>query len=114
MSTSPAAGNPEVFNRQKVGVLFNTAFDGYRLSSEAWIDVNRVGLVDPRVRDALRDGRVLEVSTGLGTELEDEAVAIGTVRAWPASRLYPDHLAILPEGRGACSVAAGCGMARIA
>lgn len=107
------AGDPEVFDGQRIGTLFNTGFDGRRLTAEAWIDAERVGRVAPRVRDALAAGRVLEVSTGMVGELADGAVANGAGYAVPVARLYPDHLAVLPGGVGACSIAAGCGLLRV-
>jgi hypothetical protein len=106
------AGDPEVFTGQRVGTLFNAAFDGHRLVAEAWIDADRVSAVAPPVRAALAAGRMLEVSTGMAAELEDRVVAVGAGYAVPAARLYPDHLAVLPAGVGACSIAAGCGLLR--
>jgi hypothetical protein len=98
-----------VFNRQKVGTLFNVRFDGQRLLADAWIDADRVRQVDDRVADAIATQRVMEVSTGLELDVEDSHDAGGTL---VAMRLYPDHLAILPDQTGACSVAHGAGLLR--
>ncbi len=107
------AGSPEVFNRQKVGTVFNTRFDGKRLVAEAWIDVVRVGQVDTRVEQAILRRAVVEVSTGLTIDLGTEpGVWNGKSYHTTARRMSPDHLAILPDQRGACSVADGAGLCR--
>lgn len=107
------AGHPEVFNRQRIGTLFNTNFDGRRLTADAWIDAARVQQVEPKILDAIRAGRTLEVSTGLLAEHDDRPsfnMAGNPVVA--VRRMDPDHLAVLPDQVGACSIAAGCGMLR--
>jgi hypothetical protein len=103
-----AAADPSVFNKQKVGTLFNTRWDGHRLWAESWIDTERVGQVDERVLEAIRTGRTLEVSTGMAIAFDDGQPAEVGERA--ALQLFPDHLAILPDKRGACSVLDGAGL----
>lgn len=86
----PMRWDPEVFNKQKIGCVFNTKFDGRRLPADAWIDVQRVALVDPRVEQAVQSRQMMEVSTGLALEAEE---ATGTynskryqaVARWPNS-----------------------------
>lgn len=107
------AGDPEVFTRQRIGTIFNTRFDGHRLLADAWIDVGRVGIVDPRVERAIRTKSIMEVSTGLTFEMGvDPGVHNGREYHTEASRVAPDHLAVLPDLRGACSVADGAGLCR--
>lgn len=108
-----SASNPRVFNRQKVGVLFNAAFDGKRLKAEAWLDVKRLEAVDPRVLRSLRDHRIMEVSTGL--YFDDQGLAGNADGKWydeTARGIRPDHLAILPDQIGACSIDDGAGLLR--
>lgn len=106
-------GDPEVFTRQRVGVLFNTNFDGHRLVAEAWIDVARVAEVDHRVERTIRNRNVMEVSTGLAADFAaGNGVWNGKHYHATVQRLTPDHLAILPDQRGACSVADGAGLCR--
>src|SRR5688500_15199181 len=72
MKGSGYADHPEMYSRQKVGVLFNTRFvDGTRLVADAWIDEGRVTRVDKRVLAAIHDRRPMEVSTGMVVELAD-------------------------------------------
>jgi hypothetical protein len=107
------AGNPEVFNRQKIGSIFNTSFDGTRLKANAWIDIARVATVDPRIAVAIRKKQMVEVSTGLCTDFEKvKGVSNGRAYEVVARNLKPDHLAILPDRKGACSIADGAGLIR--
>src|SRR5262249_9743029 len=92
------AGSPEVFNRQKVGTIFNTRFDSYRLLADAWIDRERVVQVDDRVADAIGSRKVMEVSTGLAFDMGTEpGVWNGEEYHTTARQLRPDHLALLPD-----------------
>jgi hypothetical protein len=108
-----AAGNPEVFTAQRVGTIFNARFEGKALKAEAWLDVERLGMVDWRVLEAVKAGRVMEVSTGLFTENEGVAGTWGGRPYTAVARNHrPDHLALLPDLRGACSIDDGAGLCR--
>lgn len=93
-----------------IGFLANTKFDG-KLRSTGWFDVKAVKAVDKRVYDALVAGTPMELSTGLYTDNEP---AVGTHNGkayeYIARNYRPDHLAVLPDQRGACSVEDGCGV----
>ena len=109
------AGSPEVHSKQRVGVIFNARTDSRgRLTAEAWVDLDRAERIDPRVAAALRSGTAVEVSTGLyfdadGVPGYDHR---GITYEATATNYRPDHLAILPDQRGACSLADGCGLMR--
>jgi hypothetical protein len=95
-----------------IGVVKNSKM-GSKLQAEAWIDVENVKEHDERVYDALVNGTPMEVSTGLGTTIEDVPPGtthngqpyVGIAREWRA-----DHLALLPDQRGACAISDGCGL----
>ncbi len=107
------ADNPTVWGRQKIGVLFNTRFVKKALKAEAWIDCERVRRVDERVLNAIQRRQVVEVSTGLTFPLVDrEGTWNGENYVMVARHLKPDHLAILPDRKGACSIADGAGLVR--
>lgn len=99
------AGHPEVFDRQRVGTVFNTNFDGRRLTCDCWIDRERIHRLDDSVAQAIANRQTVEVSTGVVIEFGDHEPQL-------ARKLLPDHLAILPTGRGACSIADGAGLVR--
>lgn len=107
------AGSPQVFEQQRVGTVFNTTFDGKRLKADLYLDVQRLQEISPQTLDAIRNGRMGEVSTGLWS---DRLAPAGTFNGKDfhatVYNIRPDHLAILPDEIGACSVQAGCGMLR--
>jgi hypothetical protein len=111
-----SAREPWVLEKQGVGFLFNVrARDrGRKLGGEAWFDEEKARLVDSRVLDALEAGTPIELSTGLFTTNDPAPEGARDDRGRPydfVARDYrPDHLAILPDQRGACSVGDGCGV----
>jgi hypothetical protein len=110
-----SACDPVVVNQRKVGVMMNTAWDGKlkRLKSEAWIEKTRAETIDGRIFAALKKKEMMEISTGLFSDLEKSTGQWngedydGIVR-----NIRPDHLALLPDKIGACSIAKGAGLLR--
>lgn len=108
-----SACSPEILTSRKVGVIMNTTYDAKsgKLRAEAWLDPERVKSVDPRVMDALERNQLVEVSTGLFTDNSKEDGTWGDETYNAIARNYrPDHLAILPDQKGACSIADGAGL----
>lgn len=113
MYNSGLAGNPTVFNQQKVGTVFFAKFSDRALKAEAWLDIERLGIVDKRVLNAIHQKKMVEVSTGLFTDTKDEVGTFnGKAYDGVAHNYRPDHLAILPDQVGACSIADGAGLCR--
>jgi hypothetical protein len=110
-----SACDPDVVNNRKIGVIMNSKADdkGKRLPAEAWLERSRADAVDKRIFTAIDNNEMMELSTGLYVDAEltpgdwkgEEYVAI-------ARNLRSDHLAILPDKIGACSVADGAGLLR--
>ncbi|MBN1555883.1 MAG: hypothetical protein JXA11_14160 [Phycisphaerae bacterium] len=88
-------------------MLFGTNFDGEKLKASAWLDPDRLQAVDARVFSALQKGNPVGVSTGLMGFDDGEKTADGAI---VLSGIAPDHLAILPDQKGACSLADGAGL----
>lgn len=112
--TPVSARTPEVLNAQGIGTILNARFSG-SLKADLWFDAERTKAVDPSVYDALLNGQKIELSTGLSVENEaTEGVhntPEGPVAYRAIARNYrPDHLAILPNSVGACSLRDGCGV----
>lgn len=105
-----SARDPDVLDKQGIGVVMRSRA-GDKLTAEGWFDVESTRRVDKRVLDSLEAGRLIELSTGLYTENEPTS-GIYNGRSYDAiARNYkPDHLAILPDQVGACSVRDGCGV----
>lgn len=107
-----SARDPGVLNKQGIGFLRNSRWSGRKLVHDGYFDVARTRTVDPRVYDALLNGRPMELSTGLYTDnFPDEGTAPDGRSYTHIARNYkPDHLAVLPTGVGACSLRDGCGL----
>ena len=109
-----ACGSPEIMDFWVIGTVLNAEFDDGKLKAEVWIDKERLYLVSEETAAWITDGKPLEVSTGLYTYLDDTPGVwngeefIATVLA-----AMPDHLALLPGQRGACSCGDGCGGPRL-
>lgn len=110
-----SACDPVVVENRKVGMMMNTKWDakGKRLLSEAWLERTKADKVDNRVFKAVDSAEMMEVSTGLYVDLEQ------TTGTWGAEdydgiarNLRADHLALLPDKIGACSIADGAGLYR--
>lgn len=106
-----SAGSPDVIARMSIGRLYNAKVEGNKLTAELWLDTaqaERVGWTE--LLAALESGALFEVSTGYFSYRED---AQGEFNGKPYLHIdrdiMPDHLAILPNEIGACSVQDGCG-----
>lgn len=105
-----SARDPDVLETSEVGRVFRSRFNG-KLRAEAWFDAEATRRVDNRVLDRLEAGEPIELSTGLYVEqIPEEGVHNGRAYAHVAVNYVPDHLAILPDQVGACSIADGCGV----
>lgn len=114
-----SARDPDVYERQGVGRVYysrksiDNATGTGKLVAEAWFEVEAVRRVDPRVLDYLEVGKRIEVSTGLRAvriTAQEGSEYKGRAYHSIAVNYEPDHLAILPDQVGACSVADGCGI----
>lgn len=110
-----SARTPQVVMSTKIGEVYNSYIGANgELRAETWIDVELADRVDKRVVNSLLSGTKLELSTGVVT-MDEEAPAgsvdgRGREYQYTAREYRPDHLAILPDGVGACSIKDGCGV----
>lgn len=112
--THRSAREPDVLAKQGIGSVKKAAVlkDG-RLTAEGWFDEEACRRVDNRVLSALQQGKQIELSTGLYTDNEpaqNGAAYNGRTYTHTARNYRPDHVAILPDQIGACSLADGCGV----
>jgi len=108
-----SANDPSVLDEFNTGRLFNVTWDhqSKKLRGEAWIDI---ALAQSKFKDtyeALLNKEPMEISTGLAHELEYEQGTWNdeTYEA-VVKNIMPDHLALLPGAKGACSWEDGCGI----
>lgn len=106
------ANTPAVIDEIGIGYLYNPIVSASRLKMEAWIDTSRaasvVGCQD--VIDRAQAGEIVELSLGaIVTVVERAGTYNGVAYEIEWEEIEPDHVAMLPFGVGACSVAIGCG-----
>ncbi len=109
-----SARSSEVLNAQGIGIVRRSriASNG-KLVAEGWFDIERTRRVDRRVLHALQRGDQIELSTGLFTDtipVRNGSHHHGKPYTHIATNFTPDHLAILPDQLGACSIKDGCGV----
>ena len=109
-----SARSSEVLNSQGIGVVRKSRITPKgKLVAEGWFDIEKTERVDRRVLYALQRGDQIELSTGLYTDtvpVRNGSQHIGKPYTHVAKNFRPDHLAILPDQLGACSIKDGCGV----
>ena len=107
----PVSANSPQFASQKVGTIYNTKYEDGVLSGEAWIEDAKLQKISPAAYNAIIARRPLDVSTGSISEINNSPGEwngeeyTATLAGW-----IPDHMALLPNGTGACSWQDGCGI----
>lgn len=106
-----ATMTPQVYEQWNVGTLFNVHFADKALRGEAWINVNKIRQKSPKTYEMLQSGEAMDVSIGVFPDLvPTSGTWNGETYSAVAYNLRPDHLALLPDQRGACSWEDGCGV----
>ena len=108
-----SARNPAILDVSAIGLVLNVRVVDEKLVGEGWFEIDRTRKIDDRVLRSLEKGQPIELSTGLFTE--DKAAPEGSnfkgvSYSFTARNYRPDHLAILPDMKGACSIQDGCGV----
>jgi len=109
-----SACSPEELSLRSIGVIMNAKAEDGKLLAEAWLDPERIDKVDKRIAEAIENETTLELSTGLFMDIEEKEGTFNEVEyTGIASNFRPDHLAVLPDLEGACSVKDGAGFIRV-
>ena len=105
-----SARSSGVLNKSQLGIVLHASMNG-KLTAEGWFDVDYTKRRAPSVFSSLEQGKPVELSTGLMTDTVTEHGEHNGVKYTAVARNYrPDHLAILPDQVGACSIKDGCGV----
>jgi hypothetical protein len=105
---------PAELTVRQIGVIMNTKYKDGKLHAEAWLYPSRLDSVDERVATAIKNQLMLELSTGLFVDVElKNGVFNNKAYVGIARNFRPDHLAVLPDLKGACSVDDGAGFIRL-
>lgn len=108
---SISANSPEVIDSVMVGRVYNAQLNSSRLTAEVWLDEEKLGKVSEDTLSAVQAKKPIEVSVGVFTEDEKTPGVYGDVKYNAIARNHrPDHLALLPGAKGACSLEDGCGI----
>lgn len=106
-----SALSPDIIENRAIGLVMHARYDRGALRAEAWLDKAKTIRVDKRIIDAIESGQKLEISTGLIVDRSDSTGVWNSQEyIGIAENLRPDHLAILPDKIGACSLNDGCGL----
>lgn len=113
--THNSAADAKIMESHGIGFVLNARYDTKggkgRWPVEVWADKEQTKKVDKRVYNALKDGKKMEVSTGLHlTVKKRKGTWDGQKYSMVALNYVPDHLAVLPDEEGACSVKKGAGL----
>lgn len=111
--TPVSARTEATLNARGLGIVLNARAEDGALKADLYLDVERMAAI-PDAHEMLErfgQGQIGELSTGFNTRLERADGEYQGRRYSAIMRaIQPDHLALLPDERGACSVADGCGL----
>ncbi len=112
-----SAQDPTVPDADLVGFFRNARVEEGRLVGEMWLDVAKIQQVggDALVTlNRLEAGEIVEVSSAYFCQADEVVGEYKGKRYHEVHRaLEPDHIALLPDEVGACSVQDGCGAGRV-
>ena len=111
-----SACDPIELTSRKIGITMASGFDAgtKKVKAEAWLEPERINVVDERVGEAIENKETMELSTGLFMDLEKvEGEWNGEEYVGIAKNIQLDHLALLPDLKGACSIEDGAGFLRL-
>jgi len=108
-----SARTPNVLKDIYLGVLLNAHVNAKgELKGELWFDIEALNENRPGWVSRIESGTQVELSTGLGLDLNQTAGVTNSGEEYKAiaHNYKPDHVAILFEKKGACSLKDGCGV----
>lgn len=115
VTNSPLSAEDDgVWERQGLGEIRNTVYKG-KLKTSAYFDEKLTKAKSPKIYHNLINNIPIELSTGLFTTNipappNSKDPETGRSYDYIATNYRPDHLAVLPNQTGACSIQDGCGI----
>lgn len=105
------ANSPHVEADWVVGRIYNARVDNDKLKGEVWVSVGSAEKIAPGLLATLDSGTKMEVSTGVLVQGDNTSGEwMGEAYTETIVYMIPDHLALLPGDKGACSWEDGCGV----
>lgn len=109
--TSTSARTPVMMNEYQIGFVADTQFNNEKLTHNIYIDLNLLKEKNEDQYNNIVEKKVIEVSTGLFGETVQQSGIHNNVEYESVMKLInPDHLALLHNEVGACSIDDGCGI----
>jgi len=106
-----SANSPKVIDQSVIGRVYNSRMEDAKLKGEVWADVEKLKQTSPLAYAYIMQQKPLDVSVGVFSDDETTSGEWDGKDYVAIARNYrPDHLALLPEGTGACSWLDGCGV----
>ena len=94
-----------------VGHITGARVEGKKLKGYAVMKEQQLISISPQANEAIQNNEPLDVSIGVFTINDDNPGEYNGIQYESIARQYrPDHLALLPGERGACSWEDGCGI----
>jgi len=110
-SGNPISAHSETVGDEIVGMVRNATMDNLRLLAEAWLRKDSLNSLSPTTLQKIQAQTPIDVSVGvISNSIEERGVFQNEPYIGIANNIIPDHLALLPEDRGACSWDDGCGI----
>lgn len=109
-----SASDDGVLDKQGIGDFFGSHInDKGMLRGQGWFDVEKCNKVNRNILNSVKAGKQIELSTGLYTDNHPAPQGShfqGKPYTHIARNYRPDHVAILADQVGACSLRDGCGV----
>jgi len=105
---------PEVYERCTVGNVFNSRYADNKIKADLYINTAKIEEQAPNfINDVLSYKNKGEISTGVVAVVDMEGGTWnGEDYEGTVTEIRGDHLALLPNDKGACSTSDGCGLLR--
>jgi len=106
-----SANSPEVAEKTWLGHFFNATKEDDTLQGEIWLDIQNakdIGGDATQILNKLEADNEVSVSTSYFGDRLEPGTYDGEYRDTVRGNIRPDHLAILPNKSGRCSVEDGC------
>ncbi len=106
-----SANSPEVLSTFSIGKVFHAHMVDEKLHAEAWLEVDKATQHSPELVEKINNGEIIEVSVGTYSDsISQKGMFNDEMFEAIAVNYRPDHLALLPDDVGACSIKDGCGL----
>lgn len=106
-----SACSPDVLRNDGVGMIFNSRGEDGKLKMEFWLNKAKLQSREHRVYNSVVNNQKVEVSIGLTADLDlTPGTWNGQEYTGRAVNWRPNHVAVLPDAKGACPIEKGAGL----